>query len=161
MFPKTTVLACIVHLCCGISWTSSREGPRGRGRGAEGHLPGGRRRREAALAAFEDGLWGRRYPAIGKNWRQTWSEVVPFCAFRADVRQILYTTNAIEALNAKLRRAVRGRGHFPTAAAAIKLLLRILNHSEKEWKMPPREWMMVSAQFAVLFGGRFTSAMAA
>lgn len=76
---------------------------------------------EAALAAFEDGLWGRRYPAIGQSWRRAWAEVVPFYAFHAHVRRILYTTNAIEALNAKLRRVVRARGHFPTDDAAIKV----------------------------------------
>ena len=68
------------------------------------------------------------------------------------VRKILYTTNAIEALNSKLRRAVRARGHSPSDDAATKLLYLILNRSEKEWKMPPREWSMAKAQFAVIFG---------
>ena len=99
----------------------------------------------AALAAFEDGPWGHRYPAIGQSWRRAWNEVVPFYAFHADVRRILYTTNAIEALNAKLRRAVRARGHFPTDEAAMKLLFLVLNRSEKEWRMPPREWVMAKA----------------
>ena len=48
---------------------------------------------ETALAAFEQGLWGRRYPAIGQSWRRAWNEVIPFYAFHADVRRILYTTN--------------------------------------------------------------------
>jgi len=61
-------------------------------------------------------------------------------------RRLLYTTNSIESLNAKLRRAVRARGHFPTDEAALT--------------MPPREWSMAKAQFAVLFGERFTRAMA-
>jgi putative transposase len=86
---------------------------------------------------------------------------VPFYAFPADVRRILYITNAIEALNAKLRRAVRARGHFPTDEAAMKLLFLVLNRSEKEWKMGLREWVMAKAQFAVIFGERFTRAMAA
>ena len=114
---------------------------------------------EAALAAFEEGPWGRKYPAIGQSWRRAWGEVVPFYAFPGDVRRILYTTNAIEALNAKLRRAVRARGHFPTDEAATKLLFLVLNRSEKEWIMPPREWSMAKSQFAVLFGERFTAAM--
>jgi putative transposase len=71
----------------------------------------------------------------------------------------LYTTNAIEALNSKLRRAVRARGHFPSDEAATKLLFLVLNRSEKEWIMPPREWSMAKSQFAVLFGERFTAAM--
>jgi len=115
---------------------------------------------EAALTAFDEGVWGKRYPAIGQSWRRAWAEVIPFYAFPADVRRILYTTNAIEALNSKLRRAVRARGHFPSDQAATKLLFLVLNRSEKEWIMPPREWCMAKAQFAVLFGERFTRAMA-
>jgi putative transposase len=84
----------------------------------------------------------------------------PFYAFPAEVRRILYTTNAIEALNAKLRSAVRARGHFPTDEAALKLLYLVLNRTEREWRMPPREWAMAKAQFAVLFGQRFTRALA-
>ena len=116
---------------------------------------------EMALTAFEASFWGQRYPAIGQSWRRAWSEVIPFFAFPGEVRRIIYTTNAIEALNSKLRRAVRARGHFPNDEAATKLLYLILNRSEKEWKMPPREWSMAKAQFAVLFGERFIKAMAA
>ena len=116
---------------------------------------------EEALGAFEDGHWGRRYPAIARSWRRAWTEVIPFYAFPTDVRRILYATNAIEALNAKLRRAVRARGHFPTDEAAMKLLFLVLNRSEKEWKMGPRERVMAKAQFTVIFGERFTRAMAA
>ena len=116
---------------------------------------------EVALTAFEAGPWGQRYQAIGQSWRRAWSEVVPFYAFPSEVRRILYTTNAIEALNATLRRAVRARGHFPTDEAALKLLYLVLNRSEKAWKMGPREWVMAKAQFAIIFGERFTRAMAA
>jgi len=115
---------------------------------------------EEALTAFEAGPWGQKYPAIGQSWRRVWGEVIPFYAFPMEVRRILYTTNAIEALNSKLRRAVRARGHFPTDEAAMKLLYLVLNRSEKDWIMPPREWAMAKAQFAVLFGERFTRAMA-
>ena len=115
---------------------------------------------EAALTAFEAGEWGRKYPAIGQSWRRAWPEVIPFYAFADEVRRILYTTNSIEALNARLRRAVRARGHFPGDDAALKLLFLVLNRAEKEWTMPPRAWSMAKAQFAVLFGERFIRAMA-
>jgi putative transposase len=69
-------------------------------------------------------------------------------------------TNAIEALNAKLRSAVRSRGHFPTDEAALKLLYLVLNRTERKWRMPRREWTMAKVQFAVLFGQRFTKALA-
>ncbi len=115
---------------------------------------------EAALTAFEAGAWGQKYPAIAQSWRRAWPEVVPFYAFHPDVRRLIYTTNAIEALNSKLRRAVRARGHFPTDEAAMKLLFLVLNRTEKEWTMPAREWSLAKAQFAILFGERFTRAMA-
>ncbi|MGG5891202.1 IS256 family transposase, partial [Falsiroseomonas sp. HC035] len=115
---------------------------------------------EAALTAFEASPWGRKYAAIGQSWRRAWGEVVPFYAFPMEVRRLLYTTNSIEALNSRLRRAIRARGHFPTDEAALKLLFLVLNRTEKEWTMPPREWSMAKAQFAVLFGERFTRAMA-
>src|SRR5690242_6557078 len=88
-------------------------------------------------------------------------EVIPFFAFPREVRRILYTTNAIEALNSKLRRAVRARGHFPNDEAALKLLFLVLNRAEKDWKMPPREWTAAKAQMAVMFGERFSKAMSA
>ncbi|WP_425292950.1 transposase [Fulvimarina manganoxydans] len=115
---------------------------------------------EKALTAFEGSEWGKRYKAIGQSWRRAWSEVIPFFAFPGEVRKIVYTTNQIEALNSKLRRAVRARGHFPNDDAAMKLLFLILNRAEKEWKMAPREWAMAKVQFAILYGERFTKAMA-
>ncbi|MER8950912.1 transposase, partial [Mesorhizobium sp. M0902] len=70
---------------------------------------------------------------------------------------IIPVTNAIEALNSKLRRAVRTRGHFPSDDAAMKLLYLVLNHAAEEWKRPPREWFEAKTQFAVVFGERFVS----
>jgi putative transposase len=68
---------------------------------------------------------------------------------------LIPVTNAIEALNSKLRRAVRTRGHFPGDDAAMKLLYLVLNKAADEWKRPPREWSEAKTQFAVIFGGRF------
>lgn len=129
---------------------------------------------EEALIAFEGSQWGQRYPAIGQSWRRARAEVIPFFAFPEEIRRIIYITNAIEALNSKLRRAVRARGHFPSDDAATKLLYLILSRSEKEWskaaqpirgigehRMPSREWSMAKAQFAVIFGERFIKAIAA
>jgi putative transposase len=81
--------------------------------------------------------------------------VIPFFAFSPPIRRIIYTTNAIEALNSKLRRAVRTRGHFPGDEAAMKLLYLVLNRAVEAWKRPPREWYGAKTQFAILFGDRF------
>jgi putative transposase len=161
VFPEATVQTCIVHLLRhSLDFVSYKDR-----KAVAAALKGVYRAKdaadgEAALAAFEAGAWGQKYPAIGQSWRRAWAEVVPFYAFHPDVRRLIYTTNAIEALNSKLRRAVRARGHFPTDEAAMKLLFLVLNRSEKEWTMPAREWSLAKAQFAILFGERFTRAMA-
>jgi putative transposase len=161
VFPEAVVQTCIVHLLRHsldfVSWKDRKPVAAALKDIYRALDPGAA---EAALAAFEAGPWGRKYAAIGQSWRRAWGEVVPFYAFPLEVRRLLYATNAIEALNAKLRRAVRARGHFPSDDAAQKLLFLALNRTEKEWTMPPREWSMAKAQFAVLFGERFTKAMA-
>ena len=161
VFPEAMVQTCIVHLLRhSLDFVSYKDR-----KAVAAALKGVYRAvdaaaGEAALTAFEAGAWGQKYPAISQSWRRAWPEVVPFYAFHPDVRRLIYTTNAIEALNSKLRRAVRARGHFPTDEAAMKLLFLVLNRSEKEWTMPAREWSLAKAQFAILFGERFTRAMA-
>ena len=161
VFPETLVQSCIVHLMRNslefVSWKDRKAVAAALKtiyRAVDATAG------EAELDAFEAGPWGRKYPAIAGIWRRAWAEVVPFFAFAPDVRKLLYTTNAIEALNAKLRRAVRTRGHFPTDEAALKLLFLVLHKEEKAWTMPAREWCMARSQFAILFGERFTQAIA-
>jgi len=161
VFPDATVQTCLVHLLRqSLAFVAYKDRKAMAAALKEVYRAADAGAAEAALAAFEEGSWGRRYPAIGPSWRRAWDEVVPFYAFPAEARRLLYTTNAIEALNSKLRRAVRARGHFPTDEAALKLLFLVLNRAEKEWRMPAREWAMAKAQFAVLFGERFTRALA-
>jgi putative transposase len=161
VFPEATVQTCIVHLLRqSLAFVAYKDRKSVAAALRDIYRSVDAAAGETALAAFEEGSWGRKYPAIGQSWRRAWGEVVPFYAFPGDVRRLLYTTNAIEALNSKLRRAVRARGHFPTDEAAMKLLFLVLNRAEREWRMPPREWAMAKAQFAVLFGERFTQAMA-
>ncbi len=158
VFPQTTVQTCIVHLIRHsmnfASWKDRKHVAKAlkavyRAAHAEA--------RHAALDDFADGPWGEKYPAIALSWRRNWDLVIPFFAFPEGVRRIMYTTNAIESLNAKLRRAVRTRGHFPSDEAATKLLYLVLNHAAAQWKRPPREWLEAKTQFAVVFGERFVN----
>src|SRR3954453_15184898 len=156
VFPQTQVQTCIVHLIRNsldfVSYKDRKAVAAAlkeiyRGKDAEAGA--------AALEAFATGEWGLRYPAIAMSWRRHWPAVIPFFAFPGDVRRIMYTTNIIEASNAKLRRAVRTRRHFPSDDAALKLLFLVLNLAEREWRMPPREWGMAKAQLEILFDDRF------
>lgn len=158
VFPEAVVQTCIVHL---IRHSMNFAGWKDRKPVAQA-LRAVYRAKDAeaaatALDAFEAGPWGTKYPAVGPAWRRNWDLVIPFFAFPEGVRRIIYTTNAIEALNSKLRRAVRARGHFPNDDAATKLLYLVLNRATKDWKRPPREWTEAKTQFAVMFGERFVS----
>jgi putative transposase len=159
VFPQTIVQTCIVHLIRHsmdfASWKDRKV--------LAGALKAIYRAKDAdaaksALEAFDTSHWGEKYPAIAQSWRRNWERVIPFFAFPEAVRRIIYTTNAIEALNAKLRRAVRTRGHFPTDDAATKLLFLVLRQAAGEWKMPPREWCEAKTQFAIMFDERFVQA---
>jgi putative transposase len=160
VFPEATVQTCIVHLLRNSLDFVSYKDRKAVAAALKDIYRAMDAAAEAALGAFETSEWGLKYPAIGMAWRRVWNEVIPFFAFPKDVRRLIYTTNAIEALNSKLRRAIRARGHFPTDEAAMKLLFLVLNRSEKEWTMPAREWCMAKAQFAVMFGERFSKAAA-
>ncbi len=159
VFPQTVVQTCIVHLIRHsldfASWKDRKpvaQALKTVYRATDANAG------QAAMDAFADGPWGVKYPAIAQSWRRNWNLVIPFFAFPEAVRRIIYTTNAIEALNSKLRRAVRARGHFPTDDAATKLLYLCLNRAAAEWKRPPREWSEAKTQFAIMFNERFVNA---
>jgi len=161
VFSETAVQTCLVHLRRNsldfASWKDRKDLAREL-KSIYGAIDD--KAAEAAPTTFEGGFWGRKFPAVAQIWRRAWQEVIPFFAFPKDVCRIIYTTNAIEALNSRLRRAVRARRRFPSDEAAAKLLYMVLNRSEKEWKMLPREWAMAKSQFSILFAERFHAARA-
>ena len=159
VFPQAQVQTCVVHLIRhSLAFVSYKDRKAVAAALKQIYKAKDADAGKLALEGFAEGAWGEKYPAIAQSWRRNWSEVIPFFAFPDDVRRIIYTTNAIESLNAKLRRTVRTRGHFPTDESALKLLFLVLNLAAKEWKMPPREWCMAKAQLAILFEDRFTLA---
>lgn len=106
-----------------------------------------------ALEAFEK-KWSERYPMIGEMWHRHWEQFIPFFAFPAEIRRIIYTTNSIEAVNRQLRKIIKTRGHFPTEDAALKLLWLALIRAEKKWTSPIKDWPRALHQFAIYFPGR-------
>ena len=85
---------------------------------------------EARFEAFAAD-WQDTYPAMIRSWRQSWDEFTPFLEFPAELRRVVYTTNAIESLNARFRRAIRHRGHFPNEQAAMKILYLVATAKRK------------------------------
>jgi putative transposase len=111
----------------------------------------------AALEAFA-GAWEGRYPAIVKLWRAHWEEFTPFLAFPPEVRRVIYTTNLIESMNARLRKVTRNRGQFPSEQAALKVLYLAVRNLE-EFRTPnvgirSSGWKQALQAFTVYFDGR-------
>ena len=105
-----------------------------------------------ALETFED-KWGQQLPVIGQAWRSSWEYVIPFMAFEPEVRRVIYTTNAIEALNRQLRKAVKTKGHFPSEDAARKLIYLAIQNAVPQWTRT-RAWTKALLAFKIHFGDR-------
>ena len=101
--------------------------------------------------------WGSKYPASVKLWRSAWAEFIPFLDYDVEIRKIICTTNAIESLNARYRRAVRARGHFPNDAAALKCLYLVTRSLDPTGRGRARwviRWKTALNAFAITFEGR-------
>jgi putative transposase len=105
-----------------------------------------------ALTKFDE-AWGERYPMITTTWRDSWEHVIPFLAFPADVRRVVYTTNTIEALHRQIRKTIKTRGHFPTEEAAKKLIYLSIINAQRSWKTT-YNWSAALLSFKIHFGDR-------
>jgi transposase-like protein len=118
---------------------------------------------DAALFALDEleEKWGKKYRAVIRLWRNAWTEFVPFLDYDVEIRRVICSTNAIESLNARYRRAVRARGHFPTEQAALKCLYLVTRSLDPtgtgrtRWTM---RWKPVIDAFAITFSDRWPDA---
>jgi putative transposase len=154
VFPQTVVQTCIVHMIRNslsyVTWKDRRPVVAALKPIYNADTAA---LAEAALVDFEK-AWGRQYPTVVRSWKTNWERVVPFLAFPRDIRKALYTTNAIESVNAQLRKVLKNRGHFPSDEAVTKLLYLALSNAQKKWTMPIKNWKAALNQFAVYFPGR-------
>jgi transposase-like protein len=153
VFPQAWVQTCIVHMIRSsmrfVSWTDrKRLIPDLR---AVYSAPNAEEA-ERQLELFDE-KWGDRYPMVAQTWRARWEHVIPFLALPADLRRIVYTTNAIEGLNRQVRKAIKTRGHFPDEQAATKLIYLALMHAEVKWNKVLR-WTSALRALKIHFGDR-------
>ncbi len=156
VFPATTLQTCIVHLIRNsldyASWKDRKPlaaaiRPIYTAPSAEAAL--------AELEAFAEGPWGQKFPTVSAAWRNAWDRVIPFFAFPPAVRKVIYTTNAIENINAQLRKIIKTRGHFPSDEAATKLIWLALRNITADWGYAAKDWKTAMNQFAILYADRF------
>src|SRR5215210_4636956 len=158
VYPATTLQTCIVHLLRSsldfANWKQRKPmaaalRPIYTAAHADAAL--------TALAAFEQGPWGRRFPTVVAAWRRAWTQVIPFFAFPPEVRRVIYTTNALESVNARVRKIIKTRGHFPNDEAATKLIWLALRNITATWVRGAPSWRLAMNQFAILYEDRFTA----
>jgi len=153
-YPKTQVQLCIVHMVRNslkyVSWKERKavaadlktiySAPNGEAA-------------EESLAAFE-AKYQDRFPQIARSWRSCWMNIIPFFDYPPEIRKVIYTTNAIESMNAQLRKVTRNRGSFPTADSVRKVIYLALQRISKKWKRPIKDWVAALNHFCIVFEGR-------
>jgi putative transposase len=146
VWPRTTVQTCVIHLVrASLRLASKKDHPQLVPALRAIYTAPTEQAAEHALDDLAASTLGRRYPAIERTWRAAWAEFVPYLAFPPEIRKVIYSTNMIESINARLRKVTRNRGHFPTEQAALKVLYlavteliepktRDRNHVAPHWK---------------------------
>jgi putative transposase len=158
VFPASTLQTCIVHLIRNSMDYASWKDRKGLAQALKAiYTAPTAEAARVELDAFAQGPWGRKFPPVVAAWERAWDRVIPFFAFPPAIRKVIYTTNAIESVNARLRKILKTRGHFPTDEAATKLIWLALRNITSEWNTVTKDWKDAMNQFAILYEDRFTT----
>lgn len=160
VWPRTVVQTCVIHLLRASFRYASRAHWDAIARALKPVYTAPTE--AAALERFLEfaETWGGKYPAIVRMWENAWSEFVPFLAFSPEIRTVICSTNAIESVNARIRRAVNARGHFPNQQAALKcvyLAVMSLDPTGKGRKRWITRWKAALNAFEITFEGRLSA----
>ncbi|MDQ3256013.1 MAG: IS256 family transposase, partial [Acidobacteriota bacterium] len=136
VFPKAQVQLCIVHMVRhSLNFVGYKQRKEVAADLSRIYRAATRAEAELHLDSFAE-KWDAKYPSISASWRRNWERITPFLAYPAEVRRVIYTTNAIESTNMSLRKIIKNRGSFPTDEAAMKLLYLALRNITARWTMP-------------------------
>jgi putative transposase len=154
VYPKAEVQTCIVHMVRAslnyVSWKQRKA------------VATDLRQIYTAATAYDaevqlDGFaqkWDAVCPMVSQTWRRHWDRITPFFAYPAEIRKVIYTTNAVESLNMSVRKVIKMRGSFPNDEAALKLLYLALRNAAKKWTMPVQNWRAALNRFSILWPDR-------
>jgi putative transposase len=157
VFPEARVQLCIVHMVrASLNYVSWKERKLVAADLKSVYRAASERQAAKELDEFI-AKWGGKYQAIGKLWKENWDRISPFFDFPAEVRRMIYTTNAVESLHMTLRKIIKTRGSFPSEEAALKLLYLALRNITAKWDAI-QHWKQALNQFEVLWGERIRAA---
>lgn len=153
-YPKTQVQRCIVHQVRNsvryVAWKDRKAVCKDL---RKIYTATNEQEGQQQLQAFAQ-RWDEKYPMISRSWRTHWVQLAPLYSYAMPIRKVIYTTNAIESLNASIRKAIKNRRLFPTAQAAIKVVFLATQAAAKKWTKPVQDWRSALNQFAILFDER-------
>lgn len=154
VFPQAQVQLCIVHMVRhSLNFVGYKERKEVAVDLRKIYRAASRDDAEVRLSEFA-ARWDAKYPTISQSWRRNWERLVPFLAYPAEIRRVIYTTNAVESVNMSLRKIIKNRGSFPTDEAALKLLYLALRNITRRWTMPIKDWRAALNRFAIIFEDR-------
>ena len=154
VYPKTTVQLCIVHMVrASLNYVNWKERKQVAADLKSIYRAATVEEAERQLEMFA-ARWDQKYPTISAMWRRNWLGIIPFFQFPAEIRKIVYTTNAVESLNMSLRKAIKTRGAFPSEDAALKVMYLALKNLAAKWHTI-QGWKEALQRFALLWEARF------
>jgi len=157
MFPQAQVQTCIVHLVrASLNYVGWKERKQVVADLKTVYRAATAEEAEQRLGQFA-AKWDNRYASIAALWRRQWQQVIPFFAFPAEIRKVIYTTNAVESLNMSLRKALKPRMAFPNEEAALKVMYLALRNLIRKWDQV-RDWKAALNCFTVLWQDRIRAA---
>ena len=106
-----------------------------------------------ALKTFAD-KWDKTHPRVSKSWRDNWTNLSTFFDYSKDIRKVIYTTNAIEAVHRQFRKLTKTKGAFPNENSLLKLLYMGIQNASQKWTMPLQNWNLTLSQLSIYFEGR-------
>jgi putative transposase len=158
VFPETRVQLCIVHLVrASLNYVGWKERKLVAADLKLIYRAATELQAELELTNFI-AKWGHKYQAIGRLWKENWQHVIPLFEFPAEIRRVMYTTNAVESLHMSLRKIIKTRGSFPSEEAAIKLLYLALRNVIAKWDIL-QHWKQALNHFQMLWGERIQAAL--
>ncbi|SUG74904.1 Transposase for insertion sequence element ISRM3 [Salmonella enterica] len=117
--------------------------------------------KEAAETALDqlEAKWGQHYPVVLQSWRRKWENLSAYFRYPANIRKVIYTTNAIESVHRQFRKLTKTKGAFPNENSLLKLLYLGLMNAQEKWTMSIQSWNLTLSQLAIYFEGRLNNVM--
>jgi putative transposase len=154
IYPKSQIQLCIVHMIRNslkyVSWKERKIVAKDL---RAIYTASSAEAAEQALEEFAE-KWNERFPSISRSWRRRWENVIPFFSYPPEIRKVIYTTNAIESIQAQLRKVTKKRGAFPNDDSVRKVIFLALQRASERWSRPIKDWPRALNHFSIVFEGR-------